>query len=287
MDSNLILKKKKICQPKSSLHTGRAEAYIKYIFKCFHGLIINTSNHNLLFPFFWFSKTSVGYKTCLIKDICVHFKCVMAYSSSFPSRLHAHRRRGRSAEAPGCAPWGPAGLRGRPAPGGPPPGGQAAHDPPPAPPDLHQGRATLLQHQAGWQSPNAQTVPGAAGSQGLRMEGQPVWISLWMTSCSLTHTHTLTHTHPDTKICPLSLSADTSPYEETSKRNLSPEPLNLHGLWRRALTWPFCFGEDADGLTWPPYDEGKKIFPFKTLINHSTVNTVNIEESKTDALNNN
>ncbi|KAI4829887.1 hypothetical protein KUCAC02_001547 [Chaenocephalus aceratus] len=27
-----------------------------------------------------------------------------------------------------------------------------------------------------------------------------------------------------------SLSADTSPYEETSKRNLSPEPLNLHGL---------------------------------------------------------
>lgn len=131
--------------------------------------------------------------------------CVFPPSSC---RLHAHRRCGCSAEAPGCAPWGPAGLRGLPAPGGSPPGGQVAHDPPSAPPDLHQGCATFLQHQAGRQSPNAQTLPGAAGSQGLRTgewtEGQPdtslTHLSFNSNShfewpLALLHAHTLTHTH--------------------------------------------------------------------------------------------
>lgn len=146
------------------LHISRLDLLLKS--PLFHAIFLfyqQQQNSYVTFPTLveiQFSRCGYYY-TKYFKFLVIH--CLSSYS-----RLHAYWRCGCSTEAPGCASRGPAGLRGFPAPGGSPSGRQAAHDPPLAPPDLHQGCATLLQHQAGWQSPNAQTLFGAAGSQGLR-----------------------------------------------------------------------------------------------------------------------
>lgn len=51
-------------------------------------------------------------------------------------------------------------------------------------------------------------------------------------------------------------------------------PKTSTGVWQKGAHLTFCFGEDAERLTWPPYYQGKKIFPFKTNNNQLTVTVV-------------
>ena len=102
------------------------------------------------------------------------------------------------------------------------------------------------------------------GRENGRKDNQtPVWPT-WASTQTLTlndlllfYMHTLWHTRTHSEICPRSMSADTSPYEETNNLNLLPEPLNLHRLWQRALTWPFVLGEMLTDWHDPPFTEGR------------------------------
>lgn len=102
-----------------------------------------------------------GFSSCSAlfehQTLVFHFIC----------RFHANRGLRSCPETPGRPSRGPAGLRGRPPPGGFPTRRKTDHDAPSPAPDGRSGRAALLQRQTGRPRADAQTVPRTPGGQSL------------------------------------------------------------------------------------------------------------------------